>query len=70
MPTPAFAEGPMQVDLGLMFSAEAADIGTTAEIMVQVLDADGHECDTASARARKSLGQAADARRQVTARFS
>jgi hypothetical protein len=45
MPNPVFAEGPMQVDLGLMFSAEAFDIGTTAEIKVHVLDADGNERD-------------------------
>lgn len=41
-PNPAFVQGPMPVDLGIVFSAEAPDIGTTAKIDVQFLDADGN----------------------------
>lgn len=48
MLNPVFAEGPMQVDLGLVFSAEATDIGTTAEIKVHVIDADAKELDSLS----------------------
>ena len=42
MQNPAFVQGPMPVDLGLVFSAEAPDIGTSAKIGVQFLDADGN----------------------------